>query len=297
MKIILITVCSAVTMLAQTPTPTKRVIVQETLDSQGIRAEARTIFIGNGIGNGLGNGLQSMELISGMGVGPTVTKSPYSAEAVSESIQTLYDGNRIVQKTSAKQYRDSEGRERREEGSPMNAIFITDPVAKLSYTLHPDSKTAEKMAFGGANVTSPIGFTRAARFVTTTPPPNVTIAAPGNVAFAMATRIDTTSTAAKEEDLGTRMIEGVQAKGTRSTMTIPAGEIGNDRAIDIVDERWYSPDLQLTVLTRHADPRMGETTFKLTSIQRLEQVRSLFEIPPGYTIHEAAVFTRPLKEE
>lgn len=294
MKIILIAVALSTTLLAQDPKPTRRIIVNETVQAGGISAvapgttvERQSFFYVNGP--------QSMELISGMGVGPTVTKSPYSAEVVSESIQTLYDGNRIVQKTSAKKYRDSEGRERREEGSPMNAVFITDPVAKVSYTLHPDSKTAEKMTLGGPNVTS---FSGAARFnLATVPQPNVTIAAPGNVTFALATRVATTSTNAKEEDLGTRMIEGVEAKGTRSTVTIPAGEIGNDRAIDITDERWYSPDLQLTILTRHADPRTGETTFKLTGIQRIEQVRSLFEVPPGYTIHEAAVFTRPLKEE
>jgi hypothetical protein len=297
MKIILITVALSTTLLAQDPKPTRRIIVNETVQAGAISAvapgttvERQSFFYVNGP--------QSMELISGMGVGPTVTKSPYSAEVVSESIQTLYDGNRIVQKTAAKQFRDSDGRERREEGSPMNAVFITDPVAKVSYTLRPDSKTAEKMAFGGPNVTSIRGVIGAERLnITTAPPPNVTIAAPGNAAFALATRVATTSTNAKEKDLGTRTIEGVQAKGTRSTVTIPAGEIGNDRAIDITDERWYSPDLQLTILTRHADPRMGETTFKLTSIQRLEQVRSLFEVPPGYTIHEAAVFTRPLKEE
>jgi hypothetical protein len=96
----------------------------------------------------------------------------------------------------------------------------------------------------------------------------------------------TPQTAGKGEDLGTRMIEGVEAKGTRNTVTIPAGEIGNDRAIDIVDERWYSSELQLAVLTRHLDPRSGETTYKLVNIQRLEQVRSLFELPADYTVRD-----------
>jgi hypothetical protein len=90
----------------------------------------------------------------------------------------------------------------------------------------------------------------------------------------------------KQEDLGTRTVEGVQAQGTRSTRTIAAGEIGNARPIEIVDERWYSPDLQLTVMTRHSDPREGETVFRLTNIQRIEQVRSLFEVPSGYTVND-----------
>ena len=65
---------------------------------------------------------------------------------------------------------------------------------------------------------------------------------------------------AKKESLGKQLIEGVEAEGTRSTVTIAAGEIGNERAIEIVSERWYSPELQTVVMTRHSDPRFGETT-------------------------------------
>jgi hypothetical protein len=88
------------------------------------------------------------------------------------------------------------------------------------------------------------------------------------------------------EKLGTQMIEGVSAEGTRTTITIPAGEIGNERAIEIVSERWYSTELQVVVMTRHNDPRFGETTYKLTNINRAEQPKSLFEVPPGYTVKE-----------
>ena len=67
---------------------------------------------------------------------------------------------------------------------------------------------------------------------------------------------------ARTESLGKQNIEGVEAEGTRSTVTIPAGEIGNERAIEIVFERWYSPELQMVVMTRHYDPRFGETTYR-----------------------------------
>src|SRR5580765_3838580 len=87
---------------------------------------------------------QTFNFVAGQLIsGPPVKGAPYSAEAVNETIQTLADGNRIVKRTSAMQYRDSEGRERREETSAMGAIFITDPVAGTRYTLHPDSRTAE----------------------------------------------------------------------------------------------------------------------------------------------------------
>src|SRR5512146_685100 len=87
---------------------------------------------------------QTFEFVSGQLIsGPPVKGAPYSAEAVNETIQTLADGNRIVQRSSAMQYRDSEGRERRGETSAIGVIFLTDPVASARYTLHPDSQAAE----------------------------------------------------------------------------------------------------------------------------------------------------------
>ena len=84
----------------------------------------------------------------------------------------------------------------------------------------------------------------------------------------------------KTEQLGNMSIEGVQAQGTRTTTTIPAGAIGNDKPIDIVDERWYSPDLQMTVMTKHSDPRTGETSFALKNINRSSPPPYLFEFLP-----------------
>jgi len=80
--------------------------------------------------------------------------------------------------------------------------------------------------------------------------------------------------------------EGVEAEGMRTTLTIPAGKIGNELPIDIVNERWYSPELQVLVMTRHTDPRFGENSYKLTNISRTEPARELFEIPAGYILKE-----------
>ena len=90
----------------------------------------------------------------------------------------------------------------------------------------------------------------------------------------------------RSEELGTQTIEGINAVGTRTTITIPAGEIGNERAIEIVDERWFSPDLKTIVMTRHSDPRAGETVYRLTNIIRAEPDHSLFEVPGDYIIRE-----------
>ena len=91
---------------------------------------------------------------------------------------------------------------------------------------------------------------------------------------------------AKTEQLGKQLIEGVEADGTRNTVTIPPGEIGNERAIEVVNERWFSPELQTVVMTRHCDPRFGETVYRLTNINREEPDRALFEVPADYTLRE-----------
>jgi hypothetical protein len=88
----------------------------------------------------------------------------------------------------------------------------------------------------------------------------------------------------REELLGSQYIEGVNAEGTRQVTTIPAGAIGNERAIEIVSERWYAAELQTVVLSRHTDPRFGETVYWLTNIDRAEPAANLFEVPPGYTV-------------
>jgi TonB family protein len=92
---------------------------------------------------------------------------------------------------------------------------------------------------------------------------------------------------ARNESLGKQLIEGVEAEGTRRTLEIPAGEIGNERAIEIVFERWFSPELQVIVMTRHTDPRYGETTYRLTNINRTEPAPELFQVPADYTVKEA----------
>lgn len=258
--------------------------------------------------------------------GKTVKGAPYSAEAVTESVQTLADGNRIVNKFASQVYRDSEGRTRREQTlkglgvvgngeEPLQTIFINDPVAGISYSLDTRSHTAHKsMPFkfqmmtrsaaspegqrfefksaqgAGATanviVTAPVGPGQPGTRVP--PPPGVVehfdIRTEGAAGFAIRTKPAPGNEV--KEQLGKQIIEGVEAEGTRTTVTIPAGEIGNERAIEIVSERWYSPELQLVVMTRHSDPRSGETTYKLTNINRIEPAKTLFEVPPGFTVKE-----------
>jgi hypothetical protein len=247
--------------------------------------------------------------------GKVIKGAPYSAEAVTETIQTLADGNRIVNRITSMLYRDSEGRTRREQSlkglgmfgageEPFQTIFINDPVAGVTFSLDSRSHTAHKSVpftfeFSGKKgeqfefkVAQGTAGASGNLVMTSQHPPEdqsklQTEAAVGDTFF-----FRTKSNKANEvkENLGKQNIEGVEAEGTRTTVTIPAGEIGNDRPIQIVSERWYSPELQLVVMTRHSDPRTGEATYKLTNINRAEPVKSLFEVPSDYTIKDSPGF-------
>ncbi len=261
--------------------------------------------------------------------GKVIKGAPYSAESVTESVQTLADGNRIVNKMTSQVFRDSEGRTRREQTlkglggvgtgeEPLQTVFINDPVAGVTYSLDSRTNTAHKSMPFRFQVSSKAGApgesqrwvykSGSGAAVTST---NVVVAAPLNVppqagtrvvappaevdhfnlrtegasGYVFRTRPNTNANEVKEQ-LGKQMIEGVEAEGTRTTVTIPAGEIGNERPIQIVSERWYSPELQLVVMTKHSDPRSGETTYKLTNINRAEPAKTLFEVPPGFNVKE-----------
>lgn len=231
-----------------------------------------------------------------------VKGAPYSAQAVTEMTQTLGDGNRIVNSSSAAVYRDGEGRTRREQtlkaignfsahAEAFETISINDPVAGLAYVLEPHSHTARKIqgfrmeagSAGGFKMNSPGGESTNFTFSRT---PNGEVQLKSGTAEGKMREQQKERKDFRKEDLGTQTVEGVSAVGTKTTITIPAGQVGNERAIEIVDEHWYSPELQTMVMTRHSDPRSGETVYRLTNINRAEPDPSLFAVPTDYTLRE-----------
>ena len=86
-----------------------------------------------------------------------------------------------------------------------------------------------------------------------------------------------------------KSIDGVAVEGRKTTTVIPAGQIGNDQPLTIVDEQWRSPDLNVLVMTRHVDPRTGESSYRLANIIRAEPDASLFLVPPDYTVKDTGI--------
>lgn len=218
-----------------------------------------------------------------------VKGAPYSAEEISETTQVLADGTRIHNESHTTVYRDSEGRVRRE--SP-DTISIWDPVANASYFLNTKDQTYHQMPLsvqffqgsiakdGAVGVTMRVGGGMAGGGVMIAPGGSLPLS-PGN-AFVLREKMDRGGPPTPGESLGKQTIEGVAAEGTRHSNTIETGAIGNDRPIQVTSERWYSPDLQTVVLTKHNDPRTGEEVFRLININRGDPPASMFTVPAGY---------------
>lgn len=84
----------------------------------------------------------------------------------------------------------------------------------------------------------------------------------------------------KQEDLGTKEMDGLQVHGVREIQTIPAS--GGGQPIVVTDEYWYSDYLHINVVVQHNDPRTGSVTSTVTQISQDEPDPSLFTIPDGY---------------
>jgi len=223
-----------------------------------------------------------------------VTGQPYSADGVTKVTQALADGTRIEREVRSKFYRDSAGRVRREQNilgldsligalssEPQTAITISDPVAGIVYSLDPVRKEARRLLILGD------GYQRILTLPAPAPgtvgPGGARITPPFIVTLPSASTLPPLPTP-KTESLGMRQIEGLSATGEKTTTLIPAGRIGNDRPIEIFDERWISSDLKVVLLLRHRDPQTGEVEFRLTNIKRTEPSPDLFKVPSDTTI-------------
>jgi hypothetical protein len=235
-----------------------------------------------------------------------VKGAPYFATITNESVQTLADGNRIVQTNSGSVARDSQGRTRQETALPSignlsaaeapRLVFIQDPVAQVSYTLNLTEKTAQKLPMPPPPPAPPGGAAggsmdngSAAVMMPMATAGALSIAAPSGPGPVVTMQKFVSSddmSHVSSEDLGSQSMEGVVVNGTRTTRTIPAGQIGNDKPIAIVTEVWTSPDLKTIVSSKRSDPRMGDLTFQLSNLVRAEPDPSLFVVPPDFKIVE-----------
>jgi TonB family protein len=201
-----------------------------------------------------------------------IPNAPFSATTMMDNVRTLADGTTVTTKTMTTIARDSRGRTHNEnryylrpsdngEGR-IRDITIFDPEARTRTTLIPATMQAT---------------------VVVIPPPQQRTTLPDQ-------RFEP-----PRDDLGESSIDGLSVHGFRQSRTIPAGEDGNDRAIVISDEYWYSEELQMNIAVKHTDPRHGTQSVILTQLKREEPDPKMFEIPPGYTVQNQSETQGPVR--
>lgn len=254
--------------------------------------------------------------------GKIVKNAPYSAQAVSEKVQSLSDGNQITVRNVSTFYRDSAGRTRREttgDDGELRNIMIRDADG-VTYVLRPRDKTATRIGARGEMAAAarekarerieqlrkegklPAGAAGREAIIVKRVERATAEAGHGHghglgmrIAGAFADR--EWSSKAVTRELGSREFGGIKAEGKMRSYEIPAGELGNRNPIVVTHETWYSPELQLTVYAKHSDPRSGENTYRLENLKREEPAATLFAVPSDYTVTDLRARIEARKEE
>jgi hypothetical protein len=192
-------------------------------------------------------------------------------------------------------------------------ISITDPVAGVSYSLDSEHKIAwrtpmpsidtikrelettvakMKAAQGGQQVAQQDKEKIAAEKMAVEARARGGAAGAGGVGGVMM-RGPAGSVVSYSADPGPRehkTLDGLAVEGHKTTTVIPAGAVGNDQPITVISEEWTSPDLKgVLVLTRHSDPRSGESSYRLANIVRTEPDPSLFMVPSDYEVRDTGI--------
>jgi hypothetical protein len=212
--------------------------------------------------------------------------APFSADAVMTVKLALAGGaERFETTTTARYYRDRQGRSRVEFVSPAVPTFIDldprDPFRVQildtgTRTVHAFSREIAGLGVGGNGsvINVPLG---GLRFIDLFH---------GDVTRRLR---GLGEDSVHREALGTRHIAGVEAVGTRVTLTVPPYNVRvetgkpNTRPVTIVDEQWASPELGILVSVNHTDP-FGTAEYRLSNLRRTEPSAALFVIPSEYSV-------------
>jgi hypothetical protein len=220
-------------------------------------------------------GVEPLEL------GEPVLGAPFSADTITDIVQQLADGNQIERRTTGSIARDRRGRIRNEQmlagfgpSAPAEAlriVTITDPVRREQHRLDEARNIAWRLRL----------------------PP----APPSGREMLLNERapLQQLQQSMRTEPLEPMLFDGVKADGRRVTLVLPPGAIGNERAIDVISERWYSSELRVVVATRRLDPRFGDVTYKLVNIVRADPPPQRFEVPTDFRVREEPSFNFPVR--
>lgn len=198
--------------------------------------------------------------------------SPFTATLQTEWVRALANGGTITVVNQRRIARDSSGRVYQErwllvpkggkQESQMSAIQISDPNRHLLFTcMMLDGQHICHKTFYAASTSTLVKFEG---------PPTGPL--PNDAGDAV------------HEELGKQQIAGMETVGTRDSTTYNPGVFGNDTAVTVEREYWFSPQLGVNLLSKRSDPRFGSQTFTITEVSISEAEAQLFDLPKGFTV-------------
>jgi hypothetical protein len=202
---------------------------------------------------------------------PPKAGAPFTLTLETEWVKQLYDGGTTTLVNKRRIARDAEGRVYQERWAlvPKNdprvqsiqtMIQIHDPLAHTRYDCFLKTSTCELLNY--TNSTSNIYK----------PMSPATGPLPGDQGSAI------------HEDLGRRLIDGVETEGAHDILIYNPGAFGNDRKMTVENEFWWSPQLGLNLLSTKIDPRIGKQSFTVTELAQGDPDPSLFQLPAGFEV-------------
>lgn len=200
---------------------------------------------------------------------PPLPNAPFSATVTTVWTKQLEDGTSVTIQNHRMVMRDSQGRifqERRTfvpKGSAdepqLRWTEISDPVTHTRYVCLPGPHTCDEQGYFAPTKISNL--------------PTGPLDDKGNRTLT-------------RENLGSNTMSGLDVTGTRETMTIAIGVIGNDKPVSVTKEFWYSPQLGINIVVKRADPRSGTQTFTVSNISLAEPDPANFALPAGFKVND-----------
>lgn len=211
--------------------------------------------------------------VSGIVILP-VTGKPFSGRDSIEWTRHLEDGSVQIRHIEAGLARDSEGRIYRErrtwvpanssQQSRLGHIVLLDPIAHTQTTCNVATRQCTVTGYHASTTftTAPESLDGGKRYLS-------------------------------RESLGSDSIDGLEVVGTRETITISPGVVGNTLPLITTREFWYSPDLQVNLAVTRKDPREGTQVIHVVDLSLSDPDPKLFEIPAGFVVQSPPLTAKP----
>lgn len=198
----------------------------------------------------------------------SVTGKPFSGRDSIEWTRALEDGSTVTTHLTALVARDGQGRIRRERVKfvPANSNQQSKPFEITILDPAEHTRTICDMA---AHHCSVANYSMPVKFAPITAGP-----------------LDNGKRFLARESLGTNTIDDLNVLGTRETLTINAGVIGNNQPVVTTREFWYSSDLEINLSVTRKDPREGTQVLQIVDLSRTEPDPSLFQVPADFTVDD-----------